>query len=603
MDKLSQNLKQLPKAPGVYLMQDIQGRVLYIGKAKSIYKRVKSYFSNSRNLSDRIAHMISNVGTIDFIITNSEFEALTLEDNLIKEKRPFYNIMLKDDKNYPFIRITNESYPRLALVRKVEPEKGVHLGPYISTKAVRDVINMAEKIFKIRQSKDNLDNKPLRRPCLNYQIKRCLAPCARNVTKEEYQLAVKEAKLFLQGSNIKLIRELEDKMALESDAKCYEDAAKIRDKIRRLKKFNERQIVSNTKSIDEDIIGVGFKEGKATLIIYRVRSGKLKDDKIFNFDSVEVNDYNELLDAFIRQFYDRYLDIPPTIIVEQLPDNLEQINRRLSNFRGSKVKLIVPCRGRKVKMLKMARDNANLKLDIRLTDQSHLTNSLTALQERLKLPSFPSLIEGYDISNIATLYKVGVKVSLKDGVLDSSAYRKFNIKSVAGIDDYSSIVEVVMRRFRSIKEGLEKVPDLLVIDGGKGHLRLVIDSLSNIGFGSTAVIAIAKGIDRDNPNTDQLFYGAKGVKLDLSNDVGAMKILQQVRDEAHRFAIGFHRDKRKSDLTRSSLDEIEGIGPKRKKELLRRFGSIRKIKEAKIVDIMQTLKVGSKFAEKIKLML
>lgn len=598
-EHLRPTLDALPVEPGVYQMKDAAGTILYIGKAKNLRNRVRSYFAPGAKLSARIGLMVGRVAAVDLIVTASEMEALVLEDNMIKERQPFYNVLLKDDKNYPYLKLTAETYPRLLLVRKVDKDGGAYFGPYVSAKSVRSTMGLIHKIFPLRQSKDNLDKAPLRRPCLNFQMRRCLGPCARETTPEEYAVVVEEVKLFLKGKNEELLALLEGKMWEAAEGEKFEVAARYRDQIESVRRLNERQAVSHAVDADEDVIAACEQGGKALIKIFQVRRGKMRADRYFLFDRLDRLDRAEALAAFIRQFYTGGMEIPKEVLVGETPDGVEALTERLSAAKGSKVAIVVPVRGRKRKLVDMAGKNAALQLATLVNSAEGVVAGLEEIRTLLGLEETPKTIEGYDISNTAGLHAVGSVVSFLDGAPNKSGYRKYKIKSVAGPDDYASLAEVISRRFARLAREGGDFPDLLLIDGGKGQLSAVMGAFEKIGVAPPPVMGVAKGEDRENPESDQFLLPGVDAPVGFPPSSPGRHLLQRVRDEAHRFAITFHKKLRDEAMTRSDLDAIEGIGAKRKQALLKAFGSVNGVRAASVADIAAALAVSEKVAERI----
>lgn len=597
---LAETLENLPASPGVYQMKDGDGKVLYVGKASSLRSRVRSYFQESADLSPRIALMVEKVRGIDLVVTASELEALILEDNLIKKLRPRFNVLLKDDKNYPYLKITsNESFPRLILVRRVEDDGCMYFGPYVSGKAVRSTMRLIHKIFPLRQSRDNLDGKPPRRPCLNYQMKRCLAPCAGLIKRDEYLQVVNAVALFLKGRNSELIETLTQRMTASADNEMFESAAMLRDQISAIGELTEKQRITSASLENEDVIASHEDAGRAIIKIFQVRGGKLNGERGFMFDRLEKADRAEALSAFIRQFYSEGMEIPPEILVSDEPEDRETLEERLTAIKGTKVRIAVPQRGRKRELMEMAYRNAKFSLGVHLNTAKSREDALAEIKEQLGLPEAPSVMEGYDISNTSGVSSVGAVVVFRGGAPSKVDYRKYRIKSVAGPDDYASLAEVLERRFLKLKNAGETFNGLLVIDGGKGQVNAVVEKLKEIGVDAPPIVGIAKGEDRENPETDEFYVPGVTEPVNFPPSSPGRFLLQQVRDEAHRFAVAYHRKLRGDSSMESSLDRVSGLGPKRKKLLLTKFGSVKRARGASLSEIMEALSVSEKMAKKI----
>lgn len=597
---LRDTLNRLPAKPGVYLMKDKNGKILYAGKAKLLRSRVRSYFQASAVHSPRIATMTQRVCSIGMVVTASEIEALILEDNLIKKEKPPFNVMLKDDKNYPYLKLTlKEKFPRLVVARKVLKDGGMYFGPYVSAKSVKETLRLVRKIFPLRQSRDSLDGKIFRRPCLNYQMKRCLAPCAGKISEDQYRSEVDQVIMFLKGDNEKLLRLLHKRMMSASSSELFEVAARYRDEIAALKKLAEKQSITDTSLADEDVIASCEGAGRSIIKIFRIRRGKMNGEKNFHFDKLDILDRDEALGAFIRQFYSYGMEVPGTIIVNGAPEEKVALEEYLSSKKGAKVKIVFPERGRKKRLIEMAEKNAKLQLADAIDSQEERRGALEEIKRKFNLDDPPAVIEAYDISNTAGVNTVGSVVVFRDGAASKSEYRKYRIKSVCGPDDYASLAEVVRRRVTRLADKGEPIADLILIDGGKGQVSAIDRELCAIGLRCAAIVGIAKGKDRENPESDEFYVPGVKEEIKFAPQSPGRFMLQRVRDEAHRFAVAYHRKLRDSDMTRSSLDAIPGIGPKRKKALLKRFGSVRKIREASLEELKETLRVSDTVAKNI----
>ncbi|VAX20672.1 Excinuclease ABC subunit C [hydrothermal vent metagenome] len=598
---LKETLENLPAEPGVYKMQDGSGKILYIGKAKSLRSRVRSYFQPSAVHSPRISIMVSKVKSVDLVVTASEVEALVLEDNLIKKEKPLYNIDLKDGKNYPYLKLTmEETYPRLILVRRVEKDKGLYFGPYVSGKSVRSNMRLIQKIFPLRQSRDNLDNKPPRRPCLNHQMGRCLAPCAGNVSGQEYRKVVDEVILFLKGRNRELSQTLHKRMIDASEKQLFEIAARYRDQMEAIKRLNEKQIITQTNLANQDMIAAYEEGGKGIILILQARRGKMNAERSFMFSQLDRLDRAEALGAFIRQFYTGGMEIPATIITQEPPDGAPALCQWLSSRREAKTRIVTPIRGRLKKLLEMAERNAKIRLRSSLQTENSRIQALEDLREIFGIDEDVRIIEGYDISNTSGVASVGSMVMFRDGAPSKADYRKYKIRTVTAPDDYASIAEVIERRFTRLVNDDKPFADLLVIDGGKGHVKAAIEAFERIGVEPPPMVGIAKGKDRGDIKTDQFFLPGQREPVDITPSSPGRLLLQRVRDEAHRFAISYHRKVRSDRSMKSALDDIPGIGPKRKKALLRKFGSVKRIREAGVADLQEALSISEKTAKKIR---
>ena len=625
--ELKEILQKLPTKPGVYIMKDDKGHILYIGKANNLRSRVRSYFKNSASMSLRIKSMVSLVADIDYIVTKNEIEALILESNLVKKYKPKYNVILRDDKHYPYLRLaTEEMYPYLSIVRRVKKDKGMYFGPYASSKSLRKTLRLIYSIFQLRQSKDPLDGRPKRRPCLNYQMGRCLAPCAGYVKKEGYGKMVRDVILFLKRRNDELLNNLKKKMDESSENLRFEEAARTRDQISAIEMTMEKQNIISTSLEDEDIIGIYRGGGKANIQLLFIRGGKFIGDKNLIFTHTEDIDDTEILSSFVRQYYSGDVFIPEEIILEKEIDEMEIVKKWLSEKRGRRVEIVVPYRGRKRELIHMAKENAVISLKATLDSADLRMAALKDLKTRLGLSKLPLRIEAFDISTIMGASAVGSMVIFIEGEPVKNEYKRFRIKTVAGMDDYGMMREILYRRYSKLKEGLRGqgfkgasenlftqipepsnprtlslLPDLIIVDGGKGQLNILINVLKELSISDADAIGIAKGEDRNNPETDTIYLTPNSKlrtpnSIRLPSDSSGRHLIQRIRDEAHRFAIKYHRELRGREGIMSELDEIPGIGLKRKRTLLKHFGSLKKIKEASVKELSAILHISEKSA-------
>lgn len=604
----AEDLKQLPDKPGVYLMFDSNDNIIYIGKAISLKNRVRSYFQASRNLSLRIQSMVKQVDRIEYIITNNEVEALVLECNLIKEKHPKYNIRLRDDKQYPWVKVTlNESYPQVYITRRVKQDGSKYYGPYTNVAAIRDTMKLLRQIFPLRSCRYDLDEQTVARPCLNYQIKRCLAPCNRLVSKESYREIINQVCLFLEGRQMELAEELNRQMQQAALELQYEKAAVFRDRLRDIKKIMEKQKVITDVPIDLDVFGISQDHQGSMIQVFQVRDGKLVGREYFLLNEGLETEPMEIIEEFLTQYYDKSGFIPKEIII---PCNLESqvaIETLLTSLRGSKVRVRLPHKGEKAQLLRMANENAaNLLQQERAKEkqeESYVAQTLEELQRRLELPKLPQRIEGFDISNIQGRDAVASMVVFESGVPKGSDYRRFKIRTIEGPNDFAMMQEALRRRFL---KGLEerqtlqtengkfaKFPDLLLIDGGKGQLSAAVAVLEELNLRHIPIIGLAK-------QEEEIFKPDQEDPIILSRRSDALRLLQRVRDEAHRFAITYHKSLRSKRTLTSKLDEIPGVGPKKKQALMKRFGSVKRIREATVEELMQVPGINQQLAEMIK---
>ncbi len=594
--KLKVKVKNLPKEPGVYLMKDQRGKVIYVGKAKSLRSRVSSYFQDSKHQRFKTKVLVEYIVDFEYIITDTEVEALILENNLIKKYHPKYNIQLKDDKTYPYIKVTlDEVYPRIFKTRIVKRDVARYFGPYTDIKAVNDILELIHDMFKLRTCKRDLTAKREGRACLNLHIEKCSGPCINKISIVEYNQLIKKAIMILEGKEGNLINDLEERMEVASQNLDFERAAKLRDQIKAIDKVTQKQKVISDKLINQDIIALAQEDQDICVQLLIVRSGRLigKEDFIFN----DNNDLYETLTAFLQQYYDNAYYIPEEILLELELEDLTVIKEWLTEKKGSKIDLRVPKIGQKKKLVQLACRNARYNLkEYRFKEKFNSVKYSTGvkeLQDYLDLEELPYRIEGFDISHIQGTDTVASLVVFENGRSKKSDYRRFKIKSVDGVDDFESMREVVYRRYsRLLKEGGE-FPDLILIDGGKGQLSSAVKILEDLGRGGEQIIGLAK-------REEEVFLPGASDPIILPRKSEALYLIQRVRDEAHRFAVSYHRHLRSRRLTHSMLDQIPGIGSKRRELLLNHFGSLGKIKQASMEELSQVDGISNKIATEIR---
>jgi len=576
MVSLKEKVSSLPDLPGVYMMKSEKGHVIYVGKAKSLRKRVASYFLKTAGQSTKTASLVSHISDIDYMVTSSEVEALILENNLIKRHRPRYNVILRDDKNYPYLRLSSEEYPKLTVVRGIKKDKAWYFGPYTSATSMRETLRLIRRVFPIRACSDEAF-RGRKRPCLNYQIGRCLAPCVGFVSKEEYEGIVNDIRMFLEGKNRELARALGRKMAEASEMLDFESAAKIRDRINAVKKVLERQSITSGKLIDQDYLAVARKGDEAQAMVLFVRGGSVIGSKSFPFPKVGESSEADILTSFITQFYSDEKFIPEEVVVSVDVDDKALIETWLTERKGKTVKLIRPVRGERVKVLEMAIKNAELALKDRLGLEETGIKNLDGLKDALHLKNLPQRIEAFDISNIGGKEAVASMVVFENGRPKKSDYRHFRIKTVEGANDYGMMAEVLLRRYgRLVSEG-EKLPNLIMVDGGKGQLNVAVSVAKELKLEGVDIISLAK---ERGEATDRVFVpNVKDAKL-IPKDSPVLHLLQYIRDESHRFAITHHKKLRGKNLKKTELLDIPGIGEAKAKALLKQIGSLDKVKEA-----------------------
>ena len=593
-DHVREILAHLPAQPGVYFMKDAQAAILYVGKAKRLKQRVRSYFRAYGLPSLRIAAMVAQIADIEYIVTDSELEALILEATLIKKHLPPYNVVLKDDKNFPYITLTiQEEFPRIFTVRKFRQDGALYFGPFVHGSALQKTLGLLKRFFPLRLCAGDITYGSKARPCFEYEIHRCLAPCAGKCAAEEYRRVAAEAQLFLQGKKDELIRELRRRMEAHADALEFEKAAAVRDEIEAIARIMERQKIISTGLENQDVIAAARKEGLINAQLFFIRNGVLMGRQSFSFAEQTQGDATRLdilaerdvLRSVVEQFYLKDVLIPDEILLPDAIPNQQMIEEWLTERKGKKVSLIIPQRGRKKRLVEMARQNAEIALSEHENDEAKAAAALQWLEElkaQFHFANLPRRIECFDISNIQGTLAVGSMVVCVDGVMQPKEYKRFRIKTIEGSDDFGMMQEVVTRRYaRVMNEGLT-MPDVIMVDGGKGQLHAAKYALALIKADAANVIGIAKahGMRGSERDIERIFTTVSGDGVALDTSRKSAQLLMRIRDEAHRFAITYHRKLRKNANLRSRLDEIPGIGAKRRKALLTRFGSVKKLQEA-----------------------
>ncbi len=611
MFNIDEELSKLPNKPGVYIMKDEKKEIIYVGKAKNLKKRVRQYFQSSRSQTPKVNALVKNIEEFEHIIVDNEVEALILEANLIKKYKPKYNILLRDDKQYPYIKITNEKFPRVIKTRNVLKDGAKYFGPYPNGYAVNDTLEIIRNLYPIRTCKLNLSKIPANdRPCLNYYIGRCLAPCQGYVKEEEYNLMIEEIIMFLNGKEEHLVEVIEKKMEKAAENLDFEKAAKYRDQINSLNLILEKQKIVSTSLVDRDVIGMAKGIEDVCIQIFFIRGGKIVGREHFILPDVALEDREEILSSFIKQFYLGTAYVPKEIFVEKEFKDMEVVADWLREKRGSKVTIHVPKRGEKSELMEMVKNNAIDTLkhygDKIKIKQQKSKDTLKELQNILQLEELPYRIEAFDISNIQGVEPVGSMVVFENGVSRKSDYRRFKIRTIVGPDDYGSMEEVVKRRFtRGLKEkelikeksidtgGFSTFPNLVMMDGGKGQVNVAEKVLEELDI-NVPVCGIVKD---DNHNTRGIIFNNK--EIDISKSKDTFMLITRIQDEAHRFAISYHRSLRSRKMFKSVLDNIQGVGEKRKKSLLKHFGSVDNIKRASIEELTQAESINRKVAENV----
>ncbi len=587
------NLSDIPSKAGVYIFKDSKKNVLYVGKAKNLRNRLKSYFQKSAALDQRKFAMVKSIKDFSYIITGNELEALVLESNLIKQYKPRFNIILRDDKNYPYLKLTvNEEWPRLEVVRKIKKDGALYFGPYVPSGSMWEALSFIRKNFLLRTCKHELD-KPMR-PCLQHQMMKCAGPCAGLINKKDYMSIVNDVRLFLQGKKQELLEALGKKMEELSEETKYEEAAKIRDSINSLKRIWESQKMIAPELGNADVIGFYREDSHAVFQAFFVREGVLIGARDFYLKDTSGFTPAELCGNFIGQFYQKEIIPPEEIIISERPENISALSAWLSNIRkekteakNNKVKITVPLRGKRKELVKMAEENAKIALkNKKQTDKNDL---LVELKNKLLLKIIPASIGALDVSTISGSESSGAFVYWKDGEFKKDMYRHFKIKTVQGMDDYSMMREIAERTAKNLEDSL---PQLVVIDGGKGQLEAAKQAFDKAKIKNTEIISVAK-------NPDRTFTLFSDKPIDLEDGKASSLLLKKIRDEAHRFAIGFHRKLRDKRLMESPLEKIRGIGKKRRLELLKHFGSIENIRKASVDEMLKIKGFNKKSAEKV----
>jgi len=596
---LRDKLLMVSSEPGVYLMKDAAEKIIYVGKAANLKKRLSSYFSKPVHTDMKTGVLVKKIAGFETIITASEKEALILESNLIKKYKPKYNVILKDGKRYPSLRINIKSdYPNLAIVRKIAGDGAKYFGPFSSALAVRQTLRIINKTFKLRKCKGGaLKNRS--RPCLNYQIGACLAPCCLDVAKSEYDEIVNEVIMFLKGKTTALVQDIKSRMKFASEHKNFEKAAQLRDKMFALEKTLEKQVAVTTDLNDRDVLAVARMTGNALITLLTVRGGFLLDTRHFSFNET-FSTNAEIIETFIRQNYENIPYIPKEILVSSLPDNPDMLEEFLSVIKGKKVRVLSPQRGEKLQLVNMAVKNAINRLREITASDVAIKNMLSRLKDNLKMEYVPLRVECFDNSNISGKDAVSGMVVFENGQPDKSSYRKFKIKTAAKQDDYACMLEALTRRYGDGGK-TESYPDLLVVDGGKGQLNIAVSVIKNLNlFGKFEIIGIAKKDEKKGETEDKIYKYGRINPVNMGKRGDTLLFLQRIRDEAHRFAISFHRRRRSKSFIHSELDDIQGVGEKRKKILLIHFKSIKKIRAATLDEISALPGMNNNVAKEIK---
>ena len=613
MFNIEEELKKLPARPGVYIMHDADDTIIYVGKAISLKNRVRQYFQGSRNLGIRKEQMVEQIARFEYIITDSELEALVLECNLIKEHTPKYNILLKDDKTYPFIKVTvGEDYPRIQIVRRVKKDKSRYYGPYSSAMAVKDVVELTTKLYRLRTCSRNLPKDiGNERPCLYHQIHQCDAPCQGYISKEEYRKKVDKLLDFLNGNHREILKELEEKMLAASQEMNFEDAAQYRDLIQSVKRIGERQKITDQHGEDKDVVAVAQDGEDAVAQVFFIRGGKLIGRDHFYLKVAKEDQRAQIISSFLKQFYAGTPFIPKEIMIQEAIEDREVITQWLEKRKGRKVHIRIPKKGTKEKLVELAQRNAELVLsqdkERIKREEGRTIGAVKEIAGKLALPGLER-IEAYDISNISGFQSVGSMIVYEKGKPKRSDYRKFRIKSVQGPNDYASMEEVLTRRFvhgldeqeARRKENLDeefgsftRFPDLIMMDGGRGQVNIALEVLDKLNL----QIPVCGMVKDDKHRTRGLYFNNEEIPIDRDSE--GFKLITRIQDEAHRFAIEFHRSLRSKGQVHSILDDIPGIGPTRRKALMKQFQGPDKMREASLEELKAVPSMNERAAEAV----
>ena len=598
-----EQLNRLPNSPGVYLMRDGEGNILYVGKAANLRHRVGSYFSAGQKLPPKSQKMVARVADLDFYVTASEQEALILELNLIKRHHPRYNVRLKDDKTFPYLKIdTGEDWPRIQVTRRLEQDGARYFGPFASARSVRRTLKVVKGIFPLRNCTRPITGTDSR-ACLEYHLKRCLAPCIGAVGRPEYAAVIKEVILFLEGKQARIVRELERKMAKAAAALDFEKAALYRDQVQAIGEVIEGQRIAATVSGEQDAIAFAQERDQAYVQVFFIRNNKLTGRESFVLQGTRHEEPSQIMTGFIQQFYASSPYIPPLLLLQYPVADITILKDWLRNRRGEKVDIQVPRRGHRKQLVEIVAENARQGLEQlkikQLAAPRTLEAALAEIERELHLPRPPFRMEAYDISNIQGTAAVGSLVVFEGGKARPAHYRRFRIKTVSGADDYAMLHEVLRRRFKRIGNGAPTqdswaiMPDLVLIDGGKGQLNAALSAMSEVGADSVPAASLAK-------ENEEIFLPRETKPVILPPSSPGLQLLQRLRDEAHRFALGYYQKIRKRESFASALDAMPGIGPRRKRALLKQFGSVQAIREASVEELAATGGMTNSLAKRVK---
>ena len=602
-DLIEEQLNRLPNSPGVYLLRDTEGTILYVGKAANLRHRVRSYFGAGQKLSPKLLKMVAGVADIDFYVTSSEQEALILELNLIKRHHPRYNVRLKDDKTFPYLKINSkEDWPRVHVTRRLEPDGSRYFGPFASAKSVRQTLKVVKGIFPFRNCTRNITGTDSR-ACLEYHMGRCLGPCIGVVSQPEYAEVIKAVILFLEGKQERIVKGLQDKMDKAAEALDFEKAALYRDQVQAINEVIEGQRIATTVKGEQDVIAFAQERDHAYVQVFFIRNSKLTGRESFVLQGTQHEESHQIMASFIKQFYSSSPNIPPLLLLQYPVEDMTVLKDWLQSRRGAKIDIQVPRRGNKKQLVGIVAENARQGLEQlkikQLATPKELEAALAEIERELHLAHRPLRMEAYDISDIQGKAAVGSMVVFERGKSKPAHYRRFKIKTVSGADDYAMLHEVLKRRFKrlgsetSTPDTWAIVPDLVLIDGGKGQLNAALSAMREAGVTSVPVASLAK-------ENEEIFIPQRAKPVALPRRSPGLQLLQRLRDEAHRFALGYYQKVRRRETFTSVFDGISGIGPKRKRALLRQFGSVQAIREASIEEIAATRGMTESLARKVK---
>ena len=597
---VTEQLRGLPPTPGVYLFKDAEGNIIYIGKASSLRHRVSSYFGSGQKLTPKIRRMVSKVADLEYFVTASEQEALILELNLIKQHRPRYNVRLKDDKTFPYLKIhLSEDWPRVHITRTLKANGGRYFGPFASAKSIRRTLKLLKGIFPFRSCTRQITGDDPR-PCLEYDIGHCLAPCIGKTSRAEYDEVIKQVILFLEGKQERVVKQLENRMNKAAAAMDFEKAARLRDQIQAVEEVVEGQRIAARVKGEQDVIAFADDKDQAYVQVFFIRNSKLIGRESFVLQGTRYEEPSRIMASFIQQFYASAPHIPPRLLLQHPVEDKATVEGWLQNKRGGSVRIQVPRRGNKKQLVDIVAKNARQGLEQlkikQLSSPKTLSAALAEIKEALNLPHPPDRIEGYDISDIQGAAAVGSMVVFDKGKPKSAHYRRFKIKSVAGADDYAMLNEVLKRRFKRADAATGTwaiMPDLVLIDGGKGQLNAALAAMREMGADAIPAAGLAK-------ENEELFIPGRAKPIVLPPSSPGLQLLQRLRDEAHRFALGYHHKVRRRESFASALDSVPGIGAKRKKALIRQFGSVKAIRGASVAELANVSGITKSLAQKIK---